>query len=380
MAGLILAVSLLTLLLFAPLMMLGKSRAANRWLAAYLLCLSLIGFSEYADVTRLYLEHPRLWGWFDLAFTLIGITYYQYANALMGRSFKPHQLWHFLPFAIVFGIVALTHFSVGREELIAAIIADEQTTSGDNTWTLFFQGMALAYMLAVIFRLYQFRQLLKQNFSSLKTWDLHWLFWITLANAVMLLLWFTANQSNAGLALQLGCRLVLVYALVWYGIKQRVIFIPPAIDHEKINLDAPDELEEKYSRSGLTESAAELIEKRLQRIMKSEQRFLEPNLTLNQLADAVGASPQWLSQYINQYHQCNFFDYVNSFRVNHVQQLIRESIDTESTLLDLALAAGFNTKSTFNSSFKKITGYTPSNWRKQVKNMSTPICSDEITA
>lgn len=377
MAGLILAVSLLTLLLFAPLMTLGKSRAANRWLAIYVMCLSLIGFSEYADVSRLYLDHPRLWGWFDLAFTVIGVAYYQYANALMGRSFKPHQLWQFLPFAIVFGVIALTHFSVSREELIAAIVADERSASGDNAWTFFFQGMALAYMLAVIYRLYQFRELLKQNFSSLRAWDLHWLFWITLANAVMLLLWFTANQSDAGLALQLCCRLLLVYGLVWYGIKQTAIFIPPA-DDEKINVDAPDEMEEKYSRSGLTESAAELIEKRLHRLMKSEKRFLEPNLTLNQLADAVGASPQWLSQYINQYHQCNFFDYVNSFRVNHVQQLIRESINTENTLLDLALAAGFNTKSTFNSSFKKITGYTPSNWRKRVKDMSAPICSDEI--
>lgn len=375
MAGLSLAVCLLALLLVLPLIILSKARQANVWLAAYVVCLSLISFSEYADAINLYRNYPRLWGWFDLAFSLIGFMYYQYCRVLTGHKLTYLQLWHLFPFFLLFSFISFTHLSVDDSTLRAALYEQSQLPDDNNFWTLIFQTIATAYMLAAIYRVHQFRIKLKEQYSSLRARDFRWLFWITLANISMLLMWFIANESNSGVILQLACRLLLVYALVWYGIKQAPVFLLGKDDETTAAVTAN---EEKYARSGLTESAADIIQARLKNAMEIKKVFLDADLTLNQLADSIGASPQWLSQYINQYHQCNFFDYVNSFRVREVQSSMRNAGFSSNTLLELAINAGFNSKSTFNASFKKMTGYTPSAWRKQVAETSAPIGLDEI--
>ncbi|MFC2443179.1 MAG: helix-turn-helix domain-containing protein, partial [Capnocytophaga ochracea] len=70
--------------------------------------------------------------------------------------------------------------------------------------------------------------------------------------------------------------------------------------------------------------------------------------------------PNHLSQIINQYEEKNFYDFVNSYRVEEFITLAKKDIDKNFNLLGLAYEAGFNSKSSFNQVFKKITGKTPS--------------------
>lgn len=98
--------------------------------------------------------------------------------------------------------------------------------------------------------------------------------------------------------------------------------------------------------------------------MQSSQAFLDQDLSLRKLADAVGISPHHLSEVLNQQDGQNFYNFVNKQRVDHVCRELEQGSDLK--VLDLGLAAGFATKSTFNSVFKKYTGMTPTQYRQQV--------------
>lgn len=102
----------------------------------------------------------------------------------------------------------------------------------------------------------------------------------------------------------------------------------------------------------------------LQDYMQHEKPYLKPELTLVELAEQVNMSRNELSALINNDINSNFYLYVNKFRVEHVKLQMKEDAQKQFTILALAYESGFNSKSTFNTVFKKVTGLTPSEYRK----------------
>lgn len=93
--------------------------------------------------------------------------------------------------------------------------------------------------------------------------------------------------------------------------------------------------------------------------MQSEKPFLEPKLSLGQLADKLGVTSNNLSQVINQCEEMNFYDFINAYRVKEFIALASSPENSNMNLLGIAFDAGFNSKSSFNQVFKKNTGKTP---------------------
>jgi AraC-like DNA-binding protein len=98
--------------------------------------------------------------------------------------------------------------------------------------------------------------------------------------------------------------------------------------------------------------------RRLDDIRKRGDLLLDPLVSLPKLARAVGLSPNQLSYILNHHVGQNFFDYVNGARIEEARAVL--IAEPERTILDVALSVGFNSKSTFNLAFKKLTGDTPS--------------------
>ena len=98
--------------------------------------------------------------------------------------------------------------------------------------------------------------------------------------------------------------------------------------------------------------------------METKKPFTDSNLKLNQLAQMVSTTPNHLSQVINEERQQNFFDFVNWYRIDEAKRLIMDASTQQSTLLSIAYDVGFNSKSAFNTSFKKHTQMTPTQFRK----------------
>ena len=118
----------------------------------------------------------------------------------------------------------------------------------------------------------------------------------------------------------------------------------------------------RETRSGLSAERMRGIASKLDEVMSKRQLFLDPELSLRDLSDATGASEHHLSETFSQFHTQNFFDYINGLRIDRACDMLK---DPDRNILDVAFEVGFNSRSTFNSAFKKHVGQTPSQFRRQ---------------
>ena len=107
--------------------------------------------------------------------------------------------------------------------------------------------------------------------------------------------------------------------------------------------------------------AAEFV--RLVALMEEKELYKNSTLTLPELAQEMNISQHYLSEVINTQLGKNFYDFVNGYRAEEVMRRMRDPKASHLTILAIALEAGFNTKSSFNTFFKKYTGLTPSQYR-----------------
>lgn len=122
----------------------------------------------------------------------------------------------------------------------------------------------------------------------------------------------------------------------------------------------------KYQRSGTMSTAiAADLEKKIGKIMLEQKPYLNPRLSSPELAAIAGISPNQLSQLLNEHIGRNFYDYINSFRLKEFEQLAPNPKYAHLSILGLAYECGFNSKSTFNTFFKREKGTTPSKFFKR---------------
>lgn len=192
----------------------------------------------------------------------------------------------------------------------------------------------------------------------------HWLrgIWLLMSAIWLMLLFDTVTQyifaydppwHNAVFAvLDLAIWIALLFYTVVYCRK------PPQekeVEHCKTS--------DKYEKSGLTELQAKKILDAVDELMRTERCYLESNITLDKIASLANTQPQYLSQAINQYRDVNFYEFIAKYRIEHAKSALIDQ--PQKSVLDIAMGAGFNAKSTFNLTFKKMSGLTPSEYRKQ---------------
>ena len=116
-----------------------------------------------------------------------------------------------------------------------------------------------------------------------------------------------------------------------------------------------------YSKSRLENLDTAAVIQRLERVMGAERLYVDEELSREKLAAAVDLQPAQLSELLNTVMGVDYRQYINQYRVESAQQmLIREP---ERTILSIGLAAGFNSKASFNRNFKAVTGQTPAEYR-----------------
>ncbi|NPA68700.1 MAG: AraC family transcriptional regulator [Chlorobi bacterium] len=123
----------------------------------------------------------------------------------------------------------------------------------------------------------------------------------------------------------------------------------------------------KYSNSNLDEKEAERILSELTNLMEKEKPFLDEKLTVSDLAGMLNVQRHRLTQVINEKLNKNFYTFVNEYRIEEVKKMFADESKKHYSILATAYECGFNSKSTFNSLFKKYTGLTPSEYRKKVR-------------
>jgi AraC-like DNA-binding protein len=155
-------------------------------------------------------------------------------------------------------------------------------------------------------------------------------------------------------AIVVGLFFLFVNIVVFKGLQQPEIFV---------GLEKKDAV--KYSHSLLTLEDKKLIKTSLVHAMENEKMYLEPELDLVQLSVKMGESSKKISQVINEIFEQNYYDFINTYRVNEAMNIFSSSTDPKLTVLEVLYKVGFNSKSSFNAVFKEKTGMTPSNFRKR---------------
>lgn len=118
----------------------------------------------------------------------------------------------------------------------------------------------------------------------------------------------------------------------------------------------------------LSEIPVSHIAKKINQAIQVEKVYLNPNLTLSEMALQLKCTPKELSKHINEVLEMNFSEYINMHRVEAVKVLMASEEASKYTLVTLAEKAGFSSKSSFNETFKKATGETPSAYKKRIKS------------
>lgn len=225
---------------------------------------------------------------------------------------------------------------------------------------------ALLYTL-LAYRVIQKHQKNIELFSSNKEpIDLNWIKYIILAfiiSAALIIIYALIAEAQALNVYINAFFLCVVYFVAYFSIKQKEIF--PKGYQIQTSIKAV-QLENNNTKNKLiTDPELELYKNKLLKLMKEEQPYLDSELNLVKLAQQLSISRHQLSYIINQGFGENFFYFVNKYRVQKAEELLSDPEKDKYTILAIGFESGFNSKTAFNTTFKKVTSYTPSEYRKK---------------
>ena len=132
--------------------------------------------------------------------------------------------------------------------------------------------------------------------------------------------------------------------------------------------ESGDRAVRKYEKSSLTPEIQSATLDKLQAVMLAEKPFLDPGFSLPALSKRLGVSTHHLSQILNEELRQSFFDLLGSYRIQEAQRLLADEGNAYIKIEEIGQMVGYNSKSAFNTAFRKITGSTPSEYRKKHVN------------
>jgi AraC-like DNA-binding protein len=341
---------------------------SNLLLASFFFLLLLNIIDGLLSYYGFYVGYPGLAHLEDGFVFLLGPVLYFYTRSVVFRNFafQRKDLLHILPFIIV--TVSYQIFyrfqTEAYQKMIQGSIMHQTLPPAFYISTLFIYGHVCAYILAAFRELNFYRREIKQQFSSISKINLEWLTFLLLSVLTILFISIVytflpiaglSQFFEFGFALAFLFVFVFISGVVWRALKQPAIFS---------GIDRDDNTGSKYQSSTLSDQEKNSLVSALNQKMEVEKIFLNPELSLDMLAAIVGVSGKKLSQVINEKFQQNFFDYINSCRIEEAKNIFDKSNDPKLTVLEVMYQCGFNSKSSFNTIFKAKTGLTPSAYKR----------------
>lgn len=346
--------------LIAALLLLGPQfrKSSNLFLGILVFTISLQNLSNsLIDMGFQFLE------FWPLSWTLLipfALKYFVQFLINANHTFEKKNYLELLPFAGQF----LYKSNIFIISFVAPEYLENQSTKIQATMVSM-ELMAVVWCLFVVVELIRhlksYELNLPNHYANLEGKSLHWLKQTLIFTAIIWFFWafsFVLIQYYPALSyLSYFNWISLAMVIYWLAISiiiRRKVFESPAYGLGSTPASPkalPLKSEEHYQQ--------------IIQLMEKEFLFREASLDMEILAAKLKLSKGYVSQIINQNEGKNFFEFVNHYRVNDVKAKISNPQFSHLSLLGIALEAGFSSKSTFNSAFKKLTGSTPSAYQKQ---------------
>lgn len=313
------------------------------------------------------------------------------------KAFRKFDWLHFVPFTIY--IVAENIWNYGKGSIsVFSLFALNKDVSFLVRDILPF--LTLVYLTKSYTALVKHKANLKLISSAINQINLDWLIQFLFILLLTVIIWI--NDALFELP-YLTEATPFIYAasiffLAYYSIKQKTIFafkekdikeisdvleyedyktevkIIPDIIETANDIDAkrdvtlvPDAAKEKPKLKRLSAEQVANLSVLLSSLMENDKLFLDNDLNLPTVAEKLGISIHEASFLINETTKDNFYNFINKYRVDEAKKLLASAKMDELNILGIAFASGFNSKTTFNTTFKKITGISPSQYSKQQK-------------
>jgi len=314
---------------------------ANKFLAALLLMVSirilksvLYYFNDQVAGTILQIGLSACF--------LIGPFLYLYCISKVGDIEKQWVKWplHLSALVILITVVGIAYPYQNNTELWGNVLYKVI----NYVWLLYLV-MSAAVLIPVIKKL----NLKQLSFTD----DNTWLISVFLGNAVIWLAYFTASYTS-----------YIVGALSF-----SFVFIVMLLALIK-SRESQNKQHIKYENKKIIDSEADSLIEQLARVMQEKELYKDANITMPQLAKCIGISAPYLSQLLNDNCQKSFSLYINEYRIEAAKLLLLE--EKKLSMEAIAEQCGFNSQSTFYSTFKKIVAATPAAFRKENKLIISP--------
>jgi len=361
-------------LFFAVLLLQKKPRALHDkilfyWMVYLGLFTALYTFSNH----ELFAQINHISSFIISLFLLHGPFLFLYVDSLTSgrRKFSPRSLTHFVPFSFFFIYLVIAgwfpqysekirmdHVAIGVEPpLVFVVFLIITAISGP------------VYFWVTFMKINKIRKSILNNYSTTKDINLEWLktliyifglIWSALIITAVIhhvFHYFSMTFCTDGLFLSLSAFIILVG---FFGLRQKEIFTR----FQEPDIEFVTDPKVKYQNIPLSETEMADYIAKINGIMEQKKPYLDPELTLPALAALIDIPSYQLSRVINEKFGRNFFDFINGYRVNEVKEKINDPAFQNLSILGIAFECGFNSKSAFNRIFKKMTGLTPSEYKK----------------
>ena len=283
-----------------------------------------------------------------------------YTQSLTSEDFKlkPIHILHALPYFIVLILLYIFYYTQSSE-MQRGVLEDVKEGKSLSTILISVFGFVyeLSYLFAIRLRIRSYRETIVQEFSNLDKINLNWLNFLVNVFIISVLASTLANilrhsqvvrLDQGAIVLGLVGLLFFISSVLLKGLHQNEIFLGA---------------ERTSPKDSISSEETKSLINRLNTHLSENKPYLDPDLTLHDLSSQLNVSSRQLSTVINAELGKSFFDLINSYRIEEAKRILRESSDSKLTVLEVMYEVGFNSKSSFNTAFKKYTGTTPSAYK-----------------
>lgn len=366
---------LLFLLFFISLFLFTSDRGkriSNILIGAFFLAIFLNLADSFLLLKQVYFAYPSWALWGSSMILLFGPLLYFYTASVIYKDFgfTGKKLIHFLPFVFFFIATEIAYLSAGhgKELEILQGIYNRRLPSSVYIFSILFYLHFIVYLVMAYRSVKQHQKIAANVYSNAQKVTMNWL----LMNIWFFLFIIIMGAVNSYLSFQsLSNAYFLVLGIMIFVLLLFIVFIlfKALRNPGMFSVWEEKELEEagnvKYAASAVAADEKKTILLKLQEHMAANKPYLEPDLTLDQLAAQLSVRPKILSQVINEMAQQNFFEFINHYRIDEAKRLLTNPKDKKITVLEVLYEVGFNSKSSFNTLFKKETGLTPSEFKRK---------------
>lgn len=327
------------------------------WLGMFFFLLALNFFEGMMLLNSTLMEFPRLAFWEDPFVLLYGPFIYFFSLHLKSRkwSWTLPRLLHIVPFIIFELLVVIFHANTTAADMVA-ILGSIRNLDQDFVILVgivpFFMHV-LTYVILARKTLVNHREELQQYYSSI---DLEWAFQVIQMVVIIFLISFLSSIVQYSGSKNIFSVLLLSLIIISVVLTSRLLL-------KAMSRPLFQTVTRSVPGNELSIREMEVVKEKITRIFSEKKLFTNPELTLKDLAGEINVSDRTVSQVINKLLNKNFYDFVNDYRIREACQIFDTSMDPRLTVLEVLYQVGFNSKSSFNTQFKKKTGLTPSEYK-----------------